>query len=178
MKIDRLKSIASGRLAYDKPFLYWLNMGFYLFIAGIFLIEISLTLLVADIQNENDKAFALLMLLVGAFILYSAYRKITQNKLLKIHLKVDEETAKVLIRQYFKKLGDEITRDSNHVMVVRRESDIPLSSKYNYKEFILLFDKKNIYLCVFSYLHGGTAATHFAHLFLKKTLRKIVNPSN
>ena len=130
----------------------------------------------ANYKNPNDKVVSILLLIILPYILYSVYRKIAENKLLRIPTHLSPASSAALIKALLKKRGADEVHGNSHCVIAREESSLAFNGK-PYIQTIILITESSIYLNVRRNNPRVNLPVLFAHLFLQAAIKKAIKNS-
>lgn len=143
----------------------------------VVLVNIFLVVFVeANYENPNDKAVSMLLLLIVPYISYSVYRKIAENKLLRIPTHLSPDSSAALIKALLKKRGADEVHGNSHCMIALEESSLAFNGK-PCKHTIVLITDSAIYLNVRRRNLRVNFPVLFSHLFLRAAIKKAIKNS-
>jgi hypothetical protein len=172
--IDIKKSIERGRLTKiykDSWVTKFDKIAFFILFFALITYPLILIFEVADFSNPNDSAFSYILIIVILFALYGIYRKIIENRLIRIKTSLSDQQIQKEIISYLHDRKIENYKKGKNCIIATDYSSLSINKLHGktinflWADNLLLFNitKENpkVNLPVF-----------FSHLFLKADLQK------
>ena len=170
MKIESInfeKSIKINQLVFKKNFEYKFDLYFQIFVNSALLFGVIINFINWSNYGTNEKSFLIVFVIFTLFFNYLLFKKLTENKLIKIFTNFTIEENKIKIIEYLKQNDIQILRDKRNIILAL--DDFGNTNLFTWKKnhIVILFKENKILFTVLTERNN----VNFPSLFDKSTLR-------
>ena len=178
MNIDINKSVQSGKLIYKKNWLAYLDIiAFVIMFLALFTTPF-LFISEMDINNSNDKIIVFItVILLIPFSIYGIFRKLNENKLLKVETSFDKKKNNDLVIAFLLKNESKIYKKSKEVIISKQEEELSYNWLWS-KTITFIITDGAIYFNMVKNYPKLNPPVMFSHLLMLSDLRKFVSNFN
>jgi hypothetical protein len=177
-EINFNKSVEQGWLYYNQGrwfrFRRTLGVIYYaISMSGIIICLLFLAFKEADFNNPNDKFLSIIGLILIPLFIYSIYRKIFENKLLRISTQMPAHITIIKLRDFLQKRAYEEIHGNDHCLVAKDPDTFAISDLY-YKQIVILVTDSTVFVNIRRHNPRENLPVLFLHYFLKAGVRKAI----